>query len=97
MNLDDGVEVFSILGNEYSVKAPPGEQQALRRAFDMLERTLAQTKRSHPTLVGDRLLVLAALNLCQRQVELSQGHAQAMDQCKSRIDALVSRCSDTGN
>ncbi|RZA16838.1 MAG: cell division protein ZapA, partial [Proteobacteria bacterium] len=32
MNLDDGVEVFSILGNEYSVKAPPGEQQALRQA-----------------------------------------------------------------
>jgi len=97
MNLDDGIEVFSILGNEYSVKAPPGEQHALRRAFEMLERTLAQTKRSHPTLVGDRLLELAALNLCQRQVELSQGHAQAMDQCKSRIDALVSRCSDTGN
>lgn len=82
MSVEERIEVFSILGNEYSVKAPPGEQQALLQAFGMLERTLAETKRKYPTLVGDRLLVLTALNLCQNQLST-----------QTRIDALVAAAS----
>lgn len=78
MSAPERIEVFSILGNEYSVKAPAGEQQALLQAFSMLERTLAETKRKYPTLIGDRLLVLTALNLCQNQLST-----------QARIDALV--------
>lgn len=87
----DPVEVFSILGNEYSVKAPAGEQHALLQAFSMLERTLAETKRQYPALVSDRLLVLTALNLCQRQMQLQE----ALDLCQARVEATVATLADT--
>lgn len=85
----EAVKVFSILGNEYSIKAPPGEEQALLDAARLLERTLAQTKRTYPTLVGDKLLVLTALNLCSRQMELQQEHQQALDRYQEQVNATV--------
>ena len=55
-----GVKVVSILGEDYSIKAPAGEEQTLLDAALMLKAALADTKRKYPTLIGDRLLVLAA-------------------------------------
>ena len=61
MSVDrDGVNVVSILGNDYTIKAPEGEQQTLMAATVMLKAALAETKRKYPSLIGDKLLVLAA-------------------------------------
>ena len=59
-----GVKVISILGEDYSIKAPAGEEQTLLDAALMLKAALDDTKRKYPTLIGDRLLVLAAMTLC---------------------------------
>ena len=58
----DGVKVVSILGEDYSIKAPAGEEQTLMDAALMLKAALADTKKKYPTLIGERLLVLAAMN-----------------------------------
>ncbi|HEY0287267.1 MAG TPA: cell division protein ZapA [Pseudomonas sp.] len=85
----EGVNVVSILGNDYSIKAPQGQEQALTDAVVMLKTALAETKRNYPTLIGDRLLVLAALNLCSKQVELNQRHQEELDRCQQQVSATV--------
>ncbi|MEG1040664.1 MAG: cell division protein ZapA [Pseudomonas sp.] len=83
------INVVSILGNDYSIKAPEGQEQALAQAVQMLNASLADTKRKYPTLIGDKLLVLAALNLCSQQIELQQQHQQALDRYQEQVSATV--------
>ena len=90
MSVDrDGVNVVSILGNDYTIKAPEGEQQSLMAATVMLKAALAETKRKYPSLIGDKLLVLAALNLCSQQIELQLSHKQELDRYQEQVSATV--------
>ena len=90
MSVDrDGVNVVSILGNDYTIKAPEGEQKTLMAATVMLKTALAETKRKYPSLIGDKLLVLAALNLCSQQIELKQRHKQEIDRYQEQVSATV--------
>ena len=90
MSVDrDGVNVVSILGNDYTIKAPEGEQQTLMAATVMLKAALAETKRKYPSLIGDKLLVLAALNLCSQQIELRLSHKQELDRYQEQVSATV--------
>ncbi|EAN8120562.1 cell division protein ZapA [Pseudomonas putida] len=83
------INVVSILGNDYSIKAPQGQEETLAQAVRMLNASLAETKRQYPTLIGDKLLVLAALNLCSRQIELQREHQQTLERTQAQIDATV--------
>ena len=90
MSVDrDGVNVVSILGNDYTIKVPEGEQQTLMAATVMLKAALAETKRKYPSLIGDKLLVLAALNLCSQQIELQLSHKQELDRYQEQVSATV--------
>ena len=90
MSVDrDGVSVVSILGNDYTIKAPEGERQTLLAATVMLKAALAETKRKYPSLIGDKLLVLAALNLCSKQIELQLSHKQELDRYQEQVSATV--------
>ena len=90
MSLDrDGVNVVSILGNDYTIKAPEGEQKTLMAATVMLKAALAETKRKYPSLIGDKQLVLAALNLCSKQIELQLSHKQELDRYQEQVSATV--------
>ena len=90
MSVDrDGVNVVSILGNDYTIKAPEGEQQTLMAATVMLKAALAETTRKDPSLIGDKLLVLAALNLCSQQIELQLSHKQELDRYQEQVSATV--------
>lgn len=83
------VTVISILGNDYSIKAPAGKQQALSDSALLLKKLLAETKAASPTLIGDRLLVLTALKLCAQQVELEQRHRQDFQRLEEGLRARV--------
>ena len=85
----DTTKVISILGNDYTIKAPEGQEQTLMDAVVMLKAALSETKRNYPTLIGDRLLVLAALNLCSKQVELKQQHAEEISRYEEKVSATV--------
>lgn len=92
-----GVKVVSILGEDYSIKAPVGEEQTLLDAALMLKAALADTKRKYPTLIGDRLLVLAAMNLCSRQIEMQKQHKLELDRYQEQVSATVEVISKTIN
>ncbi|AZC28498.1 cell division protein ZapA [Pseudomonas chlororaphis] len=91
----DGVKVVSILGEDYSIKAPAGEEQTLLDAALMLKAALAETKKKYPTLIGDRLLVLAAMNLCSQQLEMQKRHQQELDRYQEQVSATVEVISKT--
>ena len=84
-----GVKVVSILGEDYSIKAPAGEEQTLLDAALMLKAALAETKKRYPTLIGDKLLVLAAMNLCSKQLEMQKRHQQELDRYQEQVSATV--------
>lgn len=92
-----GVKVVSILGEDYSIKAPAGEEQTLLDAAMMLKAALADTKRKYPTLIGDRLLVLAAMNLCSQQIEMKKQHKLELDRYQEQVSATVEVISKTIN
>ena len=92
-----GVKVVSILGEDYSIKAPAGEEQTLLDAALMLKAALADTKKKYPTLIGDRLLVLAAMNLCSQQIEMQKRHQQELDRYQEQVSATVEVISKTIN
>ena len=92
-----GVKVVSILGEDYSIKAPAGEEQTLLDAALMLKAALAATKKKYPTLIGDRLLVLAAMNLCSQQIEMQKRHQQELDRYQEQVSATVEVIAKTIN
>ena len=92
-----GVKVVSILGEDYSIRAPAGEEQTLLDAAMMLKAALADTKRKYPTLIGDRLLVLAAMNLCSQQIEMQKQHKLELDRYQEQVSATVEVISKTIN
>ena len=92
-----GVKVVSILGEDYSIKAPAGEEQTLLDAALMLKAALAETKKKYPTLIGDRLLVLAAMNLCSQQIEMQKRHQQELDRYQEQVSATVEVIAKTIN
>ncbi|MHC8311477.1 cell division protein ZapA [Pseudomonas sp. GT1P32] len=92
-----GVKVVSILGEDYSIKAPAGEEQTLLDAALMLKAALADTKRKYPALIGDRLLVLAAMNLCSQQIEMKKQHKLELDRYQEQVSATVEVISKTIN
>ena len=92
-----GVKVVSILGEDYSIRAPAGEEQTLLDAVTMLKAALADTKRKYPTLIGDRLLVLAAMNLCSQQIDMKKQHKLELDRYQEQVSATVEVISKTIN
>ncbi|WP_460143663.1 cell division protein ZapA [Pseudomonas sp. S2_A02] len=92
-----GVKVVSILGEDYSIKAPAGEEQTLLDAALMLKAALAETKKKYPTLIGDRLLVLAAMNLCSQQIEMQKRHQEELNRFQEQVSATVEVIAKTIN
>lgn len=87
--MSEGIKVVSILGEDYSIKAPDGEDSTLLKAVTLLKASLATTKQKYPTLIGDKLLVLAALNLCVEQIDMQQRHQQELDRYQEQVSATV--------
>lgn len=90
MSLDGGtVTAISILGNDYSIKAPAGQEQTLAASALMLKKLLAETKQQSPALIGDRLLVLTALKLCAQQIELQRLHQLEIQRIEEQLSVRV--------
>lgn len=91
---DDPVTLVSILGCDYSIKTTLEQQPGLDSAVQMLQRLLATKKAQAPGLLGEKLLVLTALQLCAEHLELQQRHAamlQAEVAANARVEVLLSK------
>lgn len=89
----DGVRVLRILGREYSVRAPAGEERRLQDAAALLQAEIAASKKKFPYVTSNELMVLSALNLCARQLG-AQGEERDEADAVERIAALNRRILD---
>ncbi|MCP8462339.1 cell division protein ZapA [Pseudomonas sp. ZM23] len=89
----DGVRVLRILGREYSVRAPAGEERRLQDAATLLQAEIAASKKKFPYVTSNELMVLSALNLCARQLGAQDGDRDEADAVE-RIAALNRRILD---
>ena len=86
---EENVSVINILGREYSIKTAEGKAEALSESALMLKKLLAETKQASPTLVREKLLVLAALKLCAQQIELQVQHQAQIEALEAQINERV--------
>ncbi|MFV3335400.1 cell division protein ZapA [Pseudomonas sp. NY15437] len=89
----DGVRVLRILGREYSVRAPAGEERRLQDAAALLQAEITASKKKFPYVTSNELMVLSALNLCARQLG-AQGEECDEADAVERIAALNRRILD---
>ncbi|MFV3308887.1 cell division protein ZapA [Pseudomonas sp. NY15181] len=89
----DGVRVLRILGREYSVRAPAGEERRLQDAAALLQAEIAASKKKFPYVTSNELMVLSALNLCARQLGDEVREYDEVDAVE-RIAALNRRILD---
>ena len=71
----DGVQVLSILGRDYSIRVPAGEERALADSAALLQAEVDANKRKFPYVTSNELVVLSALNLCARQLGANDGES----------------------
>ncbi|MDF3934606.1 cell division protein ZapA [Pseudomonas citronellolis] len=87
----DGVRVLRILGREYSIKAPAGEEHALQEAAALLQAEITASKQKFPYVTSNELLLLSALNLCARQLAPREDAEEDEARAVERLAALNRR------
>lgn len=89
----DGVRVLRILGREYSVRAPAGEERRLQDAAALLQAEISASNKKFPYVTSNELMVLSALNLCARQLGAQDEECDEADAAR-RIATLNRRILD---
>jgi len=97
MKTESNTLTVSIVGKDYQVACPAGEEQSLREAAHYLH-TLMESIRSSGRVVGlDRVAVMAALNVCNELLQSKSNHAEAQDLVNERVQKLSDRVADAIN
>lgn len=97
MTTESNTLTVSIVGKDYQVACPAGEEQSLREAAHYLH-TLMESIRSSGRVVGlDRVAVMAALNVCNELLQSKSNHAEAQDLVNERVQKLSDRVADAIN
>ena len=97
MTTESNTLTVSIVGKDYQVACPAGEEQSLREAAHYLH-TLMESIRSSGRVVGlDRVAVMAALNVCNELLQSKSKHAEAQDLVIERVQKLSDRVADAIN
>ena len=97
MTTESNTLTVSIVGKDYQVACPAGEEQSLREAAHYLH-TLMESIRSSGRVVGlDRVAVMAALNVCNELLQGKSKHAEAQDLVNERVQKLSDRVADAIN
>lgn len=73
--------IVKILGKDYQVACPPGQQEALRESASYLDEQMGNIRQNGKVIGLERIAVMAALNisyeLLQSDDKPSQGKAKA--------------------
>ena len=97
MTTESNTLTVSIVGKDYQVACPAGEEQSLREAAQYLH-TLMESIRSSGRVVGlDRVAVMAALNVCNELLQSKSQHAEAQVLVNERVQKLSDRVADAIN
>ena len=71
---------LSILGKEYKIVCAPGEQEALIRSAQALDKQMRKIRDTGKVAGADRIAVLAALNLAHDSTATAAGAKGGVDE-----------------
>ncbi len=93
MSAPSGTAEVTLLGRRYRVACEPGQRPQLDAAAAYLDGRLRElSERTHA--LGERLAVMAALNLADELLELKSSRGMDVDALKGRISAMGRRIDD---
>ena len=73
---------ISILGQQYKITCPEGEEAALHKSVEQFNDKLKSIKSGSRTLRNEQLIVLAALNFCHElniEKAKNQAHTEGLN------------------
>lgn len=73
---DAGVAI-QILGRDYRVSCPPGEEARLQASVDFLNQRIAQLRDGGKVVGNERLAIMAALNIAHEFLSAQPGRPRA--------------------
>jgi len=77
---DRNAVTISLLGREFRVACPEGEQKQLMASVDYLNRKMKEVRDTGKVVGNERIAIMAALNIAHEQVSNSgKGHAPGVD------------------
>jgi cell division protein ZapA len=82
---------IQILDKEYLIACQPQEREDLRNAAALLDTRLKTIRDGSKLIAGDRLLVMAALNLANDLAKLTARHERASAETGGRVKAMRER------
>jgi cell division protein ZapA len=79
---------ISILGQQYKISCPEGEELTLQSSVDQFNERVRDIKSSARTLRNEQVIVLAALNFCHElSVEKTQ-HKEHLEKVDQRLQTI---------
>lgn len=94
MNAENKTLTVSIVGKDYQVACPAGEEESLREAAHYLH-TLMESIRASGRVVGlDRVAVMAALNVSNELLQSKNLQAAAQAKAVAQVQTLSDRVAD---
>lgn len=80
-----------ILGKDYLISCPAGEEENLRKAARHLDKNMNEIKASGKIIGTERIAVMVALNFASDLLQLDQIQEQKMARAAQKIEFLTSR------
>jgi len=79
---------ISILGQQYKIACPSGEEQALHNTVEQFNDKLQNIKNNSRALRNEQVVVMAALNICHELNTEKAKNQKNADQLNERIQKL---------
>ncbi|WP_372882312.1 cell division protein ZapA [Psychromonas sp.] len=79
---------ISILGQQYKIACPEGEELALQQSVDQFNEKIRNIKSSARTLRNEQVIVLAALNFCHELHVERTKHKEHAEKLEQRLQTI---------
>jgi len=79
---------ISILGQQYKIACPEGEELALQKSVDQFNEKIRSIKSGARTLRNEQVIVLAALNFCHELYVERAKHKEHVEKFDQRLQTI---------
>lgn len=79
---------ISILGQQYKIACPDGEEQALKNTVEQFNKKLQDMRSASRTIRNEQLIVMAALNFCHELNSEKEKNKQVNERIQTLYESL---------
>ena len=94
MTAENNTLTVSIVGKDYQVACPAGEEESLREAAHYLHKLMESIRASGRVVGLDRVAVMAALNVSNELLQSKNSRADSQAKVTAQVQKLNDRVAD---